>query len=474
MELTQKEVNEKLTERGFRVKPENKLALSIKELKNILESFESLFKFPRLYLSKRFDTIRSEIDLAYEKQATIRISEEMKNKLKDNYLSMINLVNSHETECFKHFPKNQFESQITAETQKCIDLINSKIQLLENAVKDGKGEPTFDVNGDPEEDSDEFFDDIQLIEDLIYDQKFKLEKTLMQNKTLLFLEETSCLADTNKVFSRMDYLTTAGKLYFITNEYFGKRGLHSILNKIAIDGSYMQRLTNETTKSMHLKKYLEDNPTSNQIEQMIYPTSSFDKFEIINRQVRFLHADMFQGLKNLKYIDLNFNIIKEIDENLFRGLNELETLILLKNKIEFIPATTLRDLKNLKLFHLRENHLNKLDAKTFQGCDNLEVIYFYYNRLKSIPNDVFNGLSNLREIYLGGNFLTRLDKNLFKGLKSLRELYLSHNQISDLDDDAFKDLDNLVSLMLNNNRLSLLTCKMLNGLNNLKKLWVNE
>ena len=104
MELTQKEVNEKLTERGFRVKPENKLALSIKELKNILESFESLFKFPRLYLSKRFDTIRSEIDLAYEKQATIKISEEMKNKLKDNYLSMINLVNSHETECFKHFP----------------------------------------------------------------------------------------------------------------------------------------------------------------------------------------------------------------------------------------------------------------------------------------------------------------------------------------------------------------------------------
>ena len=48
-----------------------------------------------------------------------------------------------------------------------------------------KGEPTFDVNGDPEEDSQEFCDDIQDIEDVIYDQMLILERILFMNRTVL-------------------------------------------------------------------------------------------------------------------------------------------------------------------------------------------------------------------------------------------------------------------------------------------------
>lgn len=50
----------------------------------------------------------------------------------------------------------------------------------------------------------------------------------MLNRTILFLQESDCLADVNKVFSRMDYLTTAGKLFIISDDYFGKRSLNSI------------------------------------------------------------------------------------------------------------------------------------------------------------------------------------------------------------------------------------------------------
>lgn len=105
---------------------------------------------------------------------------------------------------------------------------------MDNQVKEGKGEPTFDVNGDPEEDTYEFCDEIQEIDDMIYDQTHKLERILMQNKTVLFLEESNCLCEAKKVFSRMNYLNTVGKLFVITNDYFGKRGL-DILTRYLYD-----------------------------------------------------------------------------------------------------------------------------------------------------------------------------------------------------------------------------------------------
>lgn len=433
-----------------------------------------MYQKPRLFISNYFKFLRTEIDAALEKHSKILTTPDIKSELKENHTKLIEKVNSYEAECLKRQPNDSFEKSLNEETKQIIVAAKKGIEFLADAVKQGKGEPTFDVNGDPEEDTNEFSDDIQDIEDLIYDQMLILERTLLINRTLLFLEEESSIASAVKVFSKMNYLTTVGKLFIITNEYFGKRGLNSLSTKVIVDGSYMQRLTNETIKAMHLKKQLEERPTSNQIEIMELDNSNFNKLEIINRQIRFLHPDMFRGLGKIKLIDLNFNIITKLEENVFRGLFELETLILLKNKIEFIPATTLRDLKSLKTVTFRENHLKRVDERTFEGLTNLEVIYLYYNQLKSLPANLFKGLTGLRDLYLGGNFLTRLDVNLFRGLSNLKELYLSHNSINEIEDDQFKDLTNLECIMLNNNNIKTLTARMFINNKKLQKIWIND
>ena len=109
MELSQQEINRRLTERGFRVKPVNKLALSVKELNKDLESLETLYKLPRLYLTEWYTQLRSEIDFAVEKQSYIITTKEIKEKLKANYLSMIEKINLYEDECLKHRKTNVFE-----------------------------------------------------------------------------------------------------------------------------------------------------------------------------------------------------------------------------------------------------------------------------------------------------------------------------------------------------------------------------
>jgi hypothetical protein len=70
----------------------------------------------------------------------------------------------------------------------------------------------------------------------------------------------------------------------------------------------MQRLTNETIKAMHLKKQLEERPTSNQIEIMELDNSNFNKLEIINRQVFDLSA-----LKVIKKRFLLLNLFFRLD-----------------------------------------------------------------------------------------------------------------------------------------------------------------
>lgn len=108
-ELTQKEINEKLTARGFKVKPVNRLAITVNELKKELEEFEALFKMPRLHLSNFFQQTRAEIDLAIQKQSTILTTSEIKEQLSQNYNKLIERLNQFEADCLKRQKTNDFE-----------------------------------------------------------------------------------------------------------------------------------------------------------------------------------------------------------------------------------------------------------------------------------------------------------------------------------------------------------------------------
>lgn len=140
MELSKKELNEKLTERGFRVKPENRLAITVKELRKDLLAFESLYEKPRLFISNYFNSLRSDIDSALEKQSKILTTLEIKAELKENYTKLIEKVNSCEAECLKRQPNDSFEKSVSDETYAMMDTAKKGIEFLENAIKEGKGD----------------------------------------------------------------------------------------------------------------------------------------------------------------------------------------------------------------------------------------------------------------------------------------------------------------------------------------------
>lgn len=198
------------------VKKKSNLMLSIESLETELEELESVFEMPKLHLSNFFNDLRAEIDYAVAKQGSIKTTAELKSKLDENYFKMINLVDQYEQNCQKQLPRNKFSQQVSIDTQKTLDQIRQNIEFLKQQ----------DLKETAENTEYDYSDVIMFIEDNIYDEIFKLEKIMFLNKTMIFLDELTTKVDLH--FSKMDYLSSAGKLIFITNEYFSKRGLYSI------------------------------------------------------------------------------------------------------------------------------------------------------------------------------------------------------------------------------------------------------
>ena len=189
----------------------NNLMDKIVSLQMDLKELEELYQTPILYLSNHFNNLRREINIAETEQASTKKEIETSNKLNDNFIKMINKVNEYEQECLKLKDQNILKLNETKETVKAIQLIKEKINYL--SVKELK----------QDENNEDFSSYILDIEDLIYDATVYLERTLFLNKTMVFLEEKTNKVD--RLFSQMDNSSSAGKLLFITNEYFGKRGL---------------------------------------------------------------------------------------------------------------------------------------------------------------------------------------------------------------------------------------------------------
>ncbi len=190
------------------------LMITVDTLYKELEELEALVQMPRLYLNNFFLNLRNEVDLAVAKQSQIKVTQEITLKLNENYELMIDKINEFERECLARPVKNIFTKAELEEAIKMIEFIRERIRNLSIQDDEDDGE-----NG-------KLDDLIMEIEDLIYDETNRLERIIFLNKTMIFLEENN--SKLNDCFNKMNYLTSAGKLIFITNEYFGKRGLSNI------------------------------------------------------------------------------------------------------------------------------------------------------------------------------------------------------------------------------------------------------
>uniref|UniRef100_A0A8D0G7N1 Epiphycan n=1 Tax=Sphenodon punctatus TaxID=8508 RepID=A0A8D0G7N1_SPHPU len=125
-------------------------------------------------------------------------------------------------------------------------------------------------------------------------------------------------------------------------------------------------------------------------------------------RIKKINRDDFANQNNLKRIDLTSNFISDIDEDAFRGLPELQELILRDNKIRQLPELP----PTLIFIDISNNRLGR----------------------KGIKDEAFKDMIELHHLYITDNNLDHIPLPLPETLQSL---HLQNNNIHEMHEDTF-------------------------------------
>ena len=158
-----------------------------------------------------------------------------------------------------------------------------------------------------------------------------------------------------------------------------------------------------------------------------------------------LNDESFEGLKNLKDLNLYKCGLKSVPENISK-LKNLEILDLYYNQLTELPAS-LRKLKKLQQLAIAHNQLtalpNRIGRKKY-----LHTIYAHHNRISALPKSL-KRVKNLRLLDLNHNWIAEFPA-VISSFKKLEELEISNNNLTELSFGITK-MKGLRKLFINNN-----------------------
>ncbi|KAK3099252.1 hypothetical protein FSP39_001633 [Pinctada imbricata] len=164
-----------------------------------------------------------------------------------------------------------------------------------------------------------------------------------------------------------------------------------------------------------------------------------------NTKTTYFRPKNFDGLHNLRYLNLNGHAIRRLYNNTFSTLTSLHTLTLrrLAGQLYYIEpyafnSSSLRSLSlNNNYFEFTRSHLDI--SKIFAHAPNLENLDLSFNNIRLNETDflrMINPLMKLQLLKLVHVQFKFLSKKFLRSLKSLKYLYLSQNSINSWDGNA--------------------------------------
>lgn len=187
------------------------------KLNHQLEELKVLIDSPKKFLAKFFLELRNDINSSFIQQNEVTSDEHKQTVLLENWLKMIARLNEFERDCFTYLV-NQLDHQV-------FDTTKIKLSQL------SKTRPANTIEHLCQE-----------IQELIQDEKLKIERILFRNRTITFMNKLrlsdnlfltdydSKKKETVRLFDKMDLDVTVGKLIIINDDYLSKDDI-SMLKK---------------------------------------------------------------------------------------------------------------------------------------------------------------------------------------------------------------------------------------------------
>ncbi|CAH1263103.1 CPN2 [Branchiostoma lanceolatum] len=155
-----------------------------------------------------------------------------------------------------------------------------------------------------------------------------------------------------------------------------------------------------------------------------------------------LPADILQGMENLKFFALWFNLdLTSLPDNFFGNLRNLEKIDISETGIRVLSVDTFANLTALRTLDLARNNLENLEAGLFDDLSALSFLDLHGNNISSLPP--VGNLSSLSELHLQHNSITTISPSALNTLHSLTKLDLSRNAIQTIPTGTLIQLQRL-------------------------------
>ncbi|KAM7055168.1 prolargin isoform 1-T2 [Molossus nigricans] len=169
-----------------------------------------------------------------------------------------------------------------------------------------------------------------------------------------------------------------------------------------------------------------------------------------NNFITELPVESFKNASGLRWVNLDNNRIRKIDQKVLEKLPSLAFLYMERNQLEEVPSALPRNLEQLRL---SQNQISRIPPGAFSKLENLLLLDLQHNRLNDnvLKPDTFHGLKNLMQLNLAHNTLRKMPQ---KVPTAIHQLYLDSNRIETIPNGYFKAFPNLAFIRLNYNKLS--------------------
>ncbi|NWH77642.1 LRRC4 protein, partial [Piaya cayana] len=178
--------------------------------------------------------------------------------------------------------------------------------------------------------------------------------------------------------------------------------------------------------------------------------ASLNTLELFDNWLTVIPSGAFEYLSKLRELWLRNNPIESIPSYAFNRVPSLMRLDLGElKKLEYISEGAFEGLYNLKYLNL--GTCNIKDMPNLTPLVGLEELEMSGNHFPAIKPGSFHGLKSLKKLWIMNSQISLIERNAFDELTALVELNLAHNNLSSLPHDLFAPLRYLVELHLHHN-----------------------
>lgn len=260
-----------------------------------------------------------------------------------------------------------------------------------------------------------------------------------------------------------DPTTPTNCIYVIGTDLLQCRNRTTTNLIIPIDVTYIDlaHVTGENLDVSNIRHLRWSHSGIKNIDKAIYNPRQLEYMDLSFNNVTYLQENLLANYTHLMELNLSHNLIADFSRDVFKSHISIRRLNLSHNHIRVLPFQVFSPMTGMIELDMSFNYLVTFLDHFFKFNKNIEVLLLNNNQLVKITSNALADLNSLKILDLSYNYLQSIAFGLFDSLTQLQYLNLANNPLTSLTSGTFRDLKKLKALNLSGNRLTQLSFGLL-------------